>query len=117
MNFQFKKECPFEKRRSEAEEIRRKFHGKKVLVIVEKVPDTRIENLEKRKLLVSVDLLLEKLYSFIRMELNLKPEAPMFLIINNVVQSLSETISSLYDKNHEEDFCLYISYSHKNVYN
>jgi hypothetical protein len=51
----FQEEHPFEKRRSEGEKIRRKYPDR-VPVIVEKSPNARIGDLDKKKYLVPSDL-------------------------------------------------------------
>lgn len=115
MKFQYKEEFSFEKRKSKAEEMRQKYPDR-VFVIVEKAPQARVANLEKKKFLVPSDLSLAQFYFLIRMKIHLKPEEALFLIVNNVLPSTSETIGSLYEKHHEEDLCLYIAYFDENVY-
>ncbi len=52
MKWTYKEEHPFEKRRAEGEKIRRKYPDR-VPVIVERAPQARIGDLDKKKYLVS----------------------------------------------------------------
>lgn len=115
MKFQYKEECPFEKRRAEGDKIRRKYPDR-VPVIVEKAPKARIGDLDKKKYLVPSDLTVGQFYFLIRKRIYLRPEDALFFFVNNVIPPTSATMGSLYQEHHEEDYFLYIAYSDENVY-
>ncbi|KAG0413793.1 hypothetical protein HPB47_009052 [Ixodes persulcatus] len=86
------------------------------MVIVEKAPKARIEDLDKKKYLVPSDLTVGQFYFLIRKRIHLRPEDALFFIVNNVIPPTSATMGSLYQEHHEEDFFLYIAYSDEDVY-
>lgn len=115
MNFIYKEENSFEKRKAEGEKIRRKYPDR-VPVIVEKAPKTHIGDLDKRKYLVPSDLTVGQFYFLIRKRIHLRPEDALFFFVNNIIPSTSTTMGTLYNDHHEEDFFLYVAYSDENVY-
>lgn len=115
MNFTYKEENTFEKRKTEGEKIRRKYPDR-VPVIVEKAPKTRIADLDKKKYLVPSDLTVGQFYFLIRKRIHLRPEDALFFFVNNSIPPTSATMGTLYNDNHEEDFFLYVAYSDENVY-
>ncbi|XP_044732503.1 gamma-aminobutyric acid receptor-associated protein-like [Chrysoperla carnea] len=115
MNFIYKEENSFEKRKAEGEKIRRKYPDR-VPVIVEKAPKTHIGDLDKRKYLVPSDLTVGQFYFLIRKRIHLRPEDALFFFVNNLIPPTSTTMGTLYSDHHEEDFFLYVAYSDENVY-
>jgi len=115
MKFQYKEEHAFEQRKEEGEKIRKKYPSR-VPVIVEKAPDARIGDLDKKKYLVPSDLTVGQFYFLIRKRIQLRPEDALFFFVNNVIPPTSATIGSLYQKHREDDFFLYIAYSDESVY-
>ena len=85
-------------------------------MIVEKAPDARIGDLDKKKYLVPSDLTVGQFYFLIRKRIQLRPEDALFFFVNNVIPPTSATIGSLYQKHREDDFFLYIAYSDESVY-
>lgn len=115
MNFTYKEENTFQKRKTEGEKIRRKYPDR-VPVIVEKAPKTRIADLDKKKYLVPSDLTVGQFYFLIRKRIHLRPEDALFFFVNNSIPPTSATMGTLYNDHHEEDFFLYVAYSDENVY-
>ncbi|XP_050308856.1 gamma-aminobutyric acid receptor-associated protein-like [Anthonomus grandis grandis] len=115
MRFIYKEEIPFEKRKSEGEKIRRKYPDR-VPAIVEKAPQAKITDVDKKKYLVPSDLTVGQFYFLIRKRIHLRPEDALFFFVNNVIPPTSATMGSLYQEHHEEDLFLYIAYSDENVY-
>lgn len=115
MHFQFKKDHIFDKRRSEADKIRRKYPDR-VPVIVEKAPKTRHPALDKKKFLVPNDLTVGQFYFLIRKRINIRPDDALFLFVNNVIPPTSATLGLLYHEHRDKDYFLYMAYSDENVY-
>lgn len=61
MKWAYKEENTFEKRRAEGEKIRRKYPDR-IPVIVEKVPKSKLQDLDKKKYLVPSDLTIGQFY-------------------------------------------------------
>ncbi|XP_023169536.2 gamma-aminobutyric acid receptor-associated protein [Drosophila hydei] len=115
VNFQFKKDHSFEKRRAEGDKIRRKYPDR-VPVIVEKAPKTRHAALDKKKYLVPNDLTVGQFYFLIRKRINLRPDDALFFFVNNVIPPTSASMGLLYHEHRDKDFFLYMAYSDENVY-
>ncbi|XP_067120025.1 uncharacterized protein [Centruroides vittatus] len=115
MKFAYKQDVSLEQRRKEGKKIREKYPDR-VPVIVEKVPDTRINDLDKKKYLVPSDLTVGQFYFIIRKKVNLRSEDALFLFVNNTIPIVSDTMGFLYQQNHEEDYFMYIAYSDESVY-
>ena len=65
MRWQYKENHSFEKRKAEAEKMRRKYPDR-IPVIVEKSPKARFADLEKSKFLVPSDLTVGQFYFLVR---------------------------------------------------
>ncbi|XP_068156246.1 gamma-aminobutyric acid receptor-associated protein [Drosophila tropicalis] len=115
MQFQYKKDHTFEKRRNEGDKIRRKYPDR-VPVIVEKSPKTRHAVLDKKKYLVPTDLTVGQFYFLIRKRINLRPDDALFFFVNSIIPATSATMGSLYQEHQDKDYFLYIAYSDENVY-
>ncbi|KAH8295282.1 hypothetical protein KR018_009572 [Drosophila ironensis] len=115
INFQYKKDHTFERRRTEGDKIRNKYPDR-VPVIVEKAPKTRHADLDKKKYLVPADLTVGQFYFLIRKRIHLRPDDALFFFVNNVIPSTSSTMGALYQEHKDKDCFLYISYSDENVY-
>ncbi|XP_062127311.1 gamma-aminobutyric acid receptor-associated protein [Drosophila sulfurigaster albostrigata] len=115
MNFQFKKDHAFEKRRAEGDKIRRKYPDR-VPVIVEQAPKTRYNSLDKKKYLVPNDLTVGQFYFLIRKSINLRPDDALFFFVNSVIPPTSATMGLLYQEHHDKDYFLYLAYSDENIY-
>ncbi|CAH1800559.1 unnamed protein product [Owenia fusiformis] len=115
MNWKYKEEHPFEKRKAEGEKMRKKYPDR-VPVIVEKEPKARVADLDKKKYLVPSDLTIGQFYFLIRRRINLKPEEALFFFVNNVIPSTSALMNALYQKYREEDSFLYITFSEESVH-
>lgn len=67
-----------------------------IQVIVEKVPKSRVSDLDKKKYLVPSDLTVGQFYFLIRKRIHLRPEDALFFFVNNVIPPTSATMGSLY---------------------
>ncbi|KAH3743229.1 autophagy protein 8 [Pelomyxa schiedti] len=110
----FKSE-PIEKRREVADRIRAKY-GDRIPVIVEKAPKSNAPDLEKKKYLVPADLNVGKFVYEIRKHMKLKPESSIFLFVNNTLPPTASTMSLIYERYHDDDGFLYMTYSGENTF-
>jgi GABA(A) receptor-associated protein len=115
MRWQYKEENDFAKRQAEGEKIVRKYPDR-VPVIVEKSPEARVKDLDKKKYLVPSDLTVGQFYFLIRKRIQLRAEDALFFFVNNTIPPTSATMGSLYQEHKEEDNFLYIAYSDESVY-
>jgi len=115
MKWVYKEENSFEKRRAEGDKIRTKYPDR-IPVIVEKHPNSKLADLEKKKYLVPSSLTVGQFYFLIRKRIQLRPEDALFFFVNNVIPQTMTSMGELYQDFHEEDFFLYIAYSDESVY-
>ena len=115
MIWEYKQIHPFEKRRSEGERVKR-MYPYRVPVIVEKSPDAKIGDLDKKKYLIPRELTVGQFYVLIRERMKVGGEESVFFFVNNIVPPTSYTMGELFDEHHEADFFLYVAYSVERVY-
>lgn len=115
MKWTFKEDYDFSARSCESEKIRSQHPGR-VPVVVEKAPNSLIQDIDKRKFLVPNDLSVAEFMYIIRKRIHLSPETAMFLYIDQVLPATSATMGAIYDEHKEEDGFLYIAYSGENTF-
>lgn len=89
----------------------------RVPVILEK--DTRcktVPDIDKKKYLVPNDYTLGQFVYIIRKRLQLKASVAIFVFVDNILPSTSDTIAHLYAKHKHADHFLYITYSGENTF-
>eukprot|EP00116_Pleurobrachia_bachei_P014912 sb/3475174/ len=84
MKWQFKQEHSLDSRREESQKIRRKYPDR-IPVVVEKVSNSSIPDIDKRKFLVPSDLTVAQFMYIIRKRIQLAPEKAMFLFVNKML--------------------------------
>lgn len=109
MQFKFKENNSFEKRKAEATNIRSQ-HPDRVPVIIEKAPDSNIGNLDKNKFLVPQDITMSQLMYIIRKRIKLVEDKALFLSVNHTVPSTSITVGEVFDQHQDEDGFLYLTF-------
>ncbi|GMG26706.1 unnamed protein product [Ambrosiozyma monospora] len=115
MKSQFKDEHPLEKRKAEALRIKSKFHDR-VPVICEKVEESEISEIDKRKYLVPCDLTVGQFVYVIRRRIHLPAEKAIFIFVNDIVPPTAALMSSVYEQYKDEDGFLYVLYSGENTF-
>lgn len=113
--FQFKTNHSFEQRKSEAERIRLKYPDR-IPVIVEKIPQNPMPDIDKHKFLVPGDLTVGQFVYVIRKRLKLPPEKAIFIFVDNRLPLISELMSSLHKNYKDADGFVYISYSGESTF-
>nr|UIF28056.1 green fluorescent protein [Cloning vector pCaExp-Arg] len=115
MRSQFKDEHPFEKRQAEAARIAQRFKDR-VPVICEKVENSDIPEIDKRKYLVPVDLTVGQFVYVIRKRIKLPSEKAIFIFVNDILPPTAALISTIYEEHKDEDGFLYVLYSGENTF-
>lgn len=73
-------------------------------------------NIDKNKYLVQHDLTVGQFIYVIRKRMSLSAEKALYLIINGMIPSSSNYLSSLYNYYKEDDNFLYITYTFENTF-
>ena len=78
--------------------------------------DNDLEDLDKHKYLVPMDITMGKFMYVIRNKINLKPETALFFHVNNTMLSGNSLISEIYETHKHRDLFMYCTYSKESVY-
>ena len=117
----FQKNTSLKKRREESARILKLYGDKpgsigRVPIVVEKIENSSIEDIDKHKFLVPSDLTVGQFMYVIRSRLKLTSEIAIFIFINNRMPPTSALISQVYKENKNDDGFLYIQYSGENTF-
>jgi GABA(A) receptor-associated protein len=104
-----------EKRKEVANKIQSKYPDR-IPVIVEKAPNSKVPEIDRKKYLVPKDITVGAFETEIRKHMKLKPEEAIFLFVNNTIPPTGSLISQVYDKHKESDGLLYVTYSGENTF-
>jgi len=115
MKFKFREENNLEQRKSEAEKIRNKYPDR-IPVVVERVPNSQIPEIDKRKFLGPNDISVAQFMWIIRKRIQLPSEKAIFLFVNKTIPQSSSTMGQIYTNFKDEDGFLYIAYSGENTF-
>lgn len=111
----FKSEHTFDNRVAESGRVLSKYPDR-VPVICEKNSKSSIDDLDKKKYLVPVDLTAGQFVYVIRKRLRLPAEKAIFLFVASVIPPTSSNMATLYHQYKDRDGFLYITYSEENVF-
>ena len=112
----FKKEIPFEKRLSESTKVLEKYPDR-VPVICQKSIDCKIiPVINKIKYLVPISFTVGQFIHIIRKRTDINPGQGIFIFVNNLIPTNSDSIVSVYEKYKDEDGFLYVTYSGENTF-
>jgi len=115
----FKTENTLERRIQLAGKIRH-LYPDRLPVIVEKVANSNVPDISKKKFLAPADMAVSKFLMEVKKQLQMagdSSQVAIFLFVNKVVLPPSATLmSQIYDKYKDEDGFLYISYSGENTF-
>ena len=111
----FQKKYDLETRKKESTRIKEKYPNK-LPVIVEQHKSSTIKKIEKSKFLVPEELTVAQLLVIIRKRLELDATQAIYIFSKNTVPATTQTISSLYSENKDEDGFLYLTYCNENVF-
>tara|TARA_B100000161_G_C33216675_1_gene266618 strand:+ start:25 stop:375 length:351 start_codon:yes stop_codon:yes gene_type:complete len=111
----FKKKHNFDKRLNESKLITEKYPDK-VPIIVERLKNSDIPDIDKKKYLVPKDLTTGQFIYVIRRRIKLEKEKAIFVFIKDILPPTSATIEQLYEDNKDDDGFLYVVYSGENAF-
>lgn len=111
----FKSQYSFEHRKNETTKIREKYPSR-FPVVVERLKDSKLPEIDKHKFLVSNELTVGQFIYVIRKRINLKPEEAIFIFVNNTLPPTSELMCNLYRNYKDEDGFLYASFTGEQVF-
>lgn len=115
MKFKYKEENTLEERQAEAFRIKRKY-PERLPVIVEKLPRSQIQFLEKKKFLVPNDLSVAQFMWMLRKKIHLPSEKAIFLFVGRMLPQSSASMGEVYAEHKDEDGFLYVAYSGENTF-
>ena len=107
MEFKYKKNNSLEKRKEDFKKAS-EGHPNKIPIICEKVPTSKVPDIDKSKYLINEEFTLTQFISTIRKRLNLEKEQALFFLVNSMLV--------IYNKYKDEDGFLYIAYSSELVW-
>lgn len=105
----------FEKKSIESKRIRDKY-PERVPIIVGKAKGCNLNDIDKKKYLVSCDLTVGQFISIIRQRIKLSPDKAIFIFINNILPSTSANMLTIYNEMKHGDGFLYIYYNGESVF-
>jgi len=111
----FKQEYTFDQRKVEAYRVLAKYPDR-IPIICERNQVANVEEIDKKKYLVPVDLTCGQFVYVIRKRLCLPAEKAIFLFVNGIIPSSSQSLSVLYLEHKDLDGFMYITYSDENVF-
>lgn len=111
----FKKDHSLEYRKVESQKIRTKY-PERVPVIVEKVANSDIKQIDKRKYLVPNEITVAQFMWIVRKRIDMPAEKAIFLFVNKVIPSAAKSMGELYEEQKDDDGFLYIQYSGENTF-
>lgn len=85
-------------------------------MICEKVENSDIPEIDKRKYLVPGDLSVGQFVYVIRKRIKLPSEKAIFIFINDILPPTAALMSKIYEEHKDEDGFLYVLYSGENTF-
>eukprot|EP01091_Cochliopodium_minus_P014550 TRINITY_DN4959_c0_g1_i3.p1 TRINITY_DN4959_c0_g1~~TRINITY_DN4959_c0_g1_i3.p1 ORF type:complete len:120 (-),score=26.82 TRINITY_DN4959_c0_g1_i3:99-458(-) len=112
----FKEQHNFESRLDIANKIKMQY-PQRVPVIVEKAPNSRAPEIEKKKFLAPRDITVAKFLTEIKRHIKLSHQESLYIFVsNNVIPQGSASMHQLYEQHKDPDGFLYITYSSENTF-
>jgi len=111
----YQKTHSLEKRLLESSRIRQKYPDR-IPVIVEKLSGSSISTLDQSKFLVPDSLTMSQFIYVLRKRIKLHPHEAIYVFINDLLPSTSETLNMLYKVHGNQDGFLYMTYGSENTF-
>lgn len=115
MKYIFKQQHTLDQRTHESSKIRAKYPDR-IPVVVEKAPNSQIQDIDKRKFLVPNDISVAQFMWIIRRRIQLPAEKAIFLFVGKVLPQSSASMGQIYQEHRDDDGFLYIAYSGENTF-
>eukprot|EP00294_Goniomonas_avonlea_P017362 CAMPEP_0114540190 /NCGR_PEP_ID=MMETSP0114-20121206/633_1 /TAXON_ID=31324 /ORGANISM="Goniomonas sp, Strain m" /LENGTH=125 /DNA_ID=CAMNT_0001724331 /DNA_START=37 /DNA_END=414 /DNA_ORIENTATION=+ len=113
--FKYREETPADVRKQESQRMREKY-PERIPVIVEKFSNSAVDDIDKKKFLVPVDLTVGQFVHVIRKRIKLSPERAIFIFVDNVIPPTGALMSNIYEEKKDADGFLYVTYSGENTF-
>jgi GABA(A) receptor-associated protein len=111
----FKTRYSFAQRRTEFENITKKYPDK-IPVIIERASDNGKEKLDRHKFLVYREATVGQFMYIIRKRMSLTSEEAIFLLIGDTILAVSTMLGEIYKQHQDPDGFLYITYTGENAF-
>ena len=112
----YKSKHTLEERKIESQRIRSKYPNR-IPIIVTKGETCTLNDIDKNKYLVPIDITLGQFIFIIRKKIELNQNEGLYLFINNnVLGSVSSLMIDIYKNHKDEDGFLYITYQNENTF-
>jgi GABA(A) receptor-associated protein len=108
----FKSLYTLEARKIESARIKLEHPGR-IPVIIEKLPQSNLPNVDKVKYLVPHDLTVGQLIYVVRKRLPIAPEQAIYVLVNSELPPALALISDVYKESADPDGFLYVEYTGK----
>ena len=113
--FRFKEENSLSKRIVESQKAIAKWPGR-VPIILEKSPNSRLDDLAKNKLLCPSEYNIQQFVGSIRKKVNLPRDTALFIFVNGTELVSGEvSMNAIYEEKKDPDGFLYIMFSEQEV--
>ena len=103
-----------EERKIESDKLKTKFPDR-LPVLIKRGSDS-VQEIDKKKFLVPIDITVGQFIYIIRKRINLPPEKAIFVFVKNALPPTSALMSAIYQKYKNEDGFLYVTYSGENTF-
>lgn len=115
MTSKFKIMYNFEERVKEFHKIQ-KSHPNHVPIIIEKNPNSKINEIEKFKYLVPQDQTIGQFIYIIRKRIKINENESIFVFVKNILPRTSDMLKTIYEAHKDTDGFLYLLYSGENTF-
>lgn len=114
---EFKKKFSLEERKEECKKMLEKFPDR-IPVIVERLSNSVLPQMDRKKFLVPNDIVLGQFNQVIRKRISLSPSTALFTFIgeNHKLAGITAPMTTIYEENKDEDGFLYVFYTSENTF-
>ena len=105
----------FDEKIIESKRMREKYPDR-VPVIVQRAKKSKLQDIDKKKYIVPIDLTVGQFMYVIRKRINLKASEAIFLFINNVLPPTASIMGTIYENNKDKDGFLYVEYEGESTF-
>lgn len=105
----------FHKKYNETKKIREKYPDR-VPVMVSRAKGSSLNDIDKKKYLVPLDMTVGQFISLIRQRIKISPDKAIFIFINNILPPTSALMINIYNEMKHGDGFLYVCYNGESVF-
>lgn len=114
---EFKKKFTLEERKEECKKMLSKFPDR-IPVIVERLPNSDLPQMDRKKFLVPNDIVLGQFIQIIRKRINLNAASSIFVFMgeHQKLATITAPMLTIFDENKDVDGFLYVFYTSENTF-